>query len=351
MGKALIIGVCGLTLTQSETDFIAQQKPAALILFARNIQDKTQVKALVQSYRDCVGKDEAGREAPVLIDQEGGKVQRLRPPLAPNYPSAEAINSVFQKDEVKGRRAAFLAGRLIGDDLHELGIDVDCDPVLDLRIRGAHDIIGSRAYGDTVEAIVTLAQAKVDGLLAAGVLPVIKHIPGHGRASSDSHLELPVVMTSHAELSQTDFAPFKPFSKAAFAMTAHVVYSDIDSWAPATTSNKLIANIIRGEIGYDGCLMTDDLGMKALSGSFASRAQKAIEAGCDLLLHCSGNMDEMREIAPHAPELNGKALERFNAALAQRKAPQDFDRRNAEIELKNLLADAGVESAFEMLVA
>ena len=351
MRKALIIGVSGLTLTQDETDFITREKPAALILFARNIQDNAQVKALVQSYRDCVGPDAAGRIAPVLIDQEGGKVQRLRPPLAPNYPSAEAISAVFQKDAAKGRRAAFLAGRLIGDDLHALGIDVDCDPVLDLRIRGAHDIIGSRAYGDTVEAIVTLAQAKIDGLLAAGVLPVIKHIPGHGRAASDSHFELPIVMTPHTELSQTDFAPFKPFAKAAFAMTAHVVYADIDSWAPATTSNKLIANIIRGEIGYAGCLMTDDLGMKALSGSFASRAQKAIEAGCDLILHCSGTMDEMREIAPHAPELAGKALDRFNAAMAQRKAPQAFERQDAEQELKNLLDEAGVENAFEMLVA
>lgn len=347
MRRALIIGVSGHALTRQEKDFISTINPAGLILFARNISGHDQIRSLVQSYRDIIGNN----KAPVLIDQEGGRVQRLRPPLAPNYPAAEIISSIYHMDKEKGRRAAWLAGRLIGDDLHRLGIDVDCDPVLDLRVKGAHDIIGSRAYGHAVDEVVDLAKAKVKGLLDSGVLPVIKHIPGHGRAGADSHFELPVVNTPHNELSATDFAPFKAFSDAAFAMTAHVVYTDIDAERPATTSNKLIANVIRGEIGYYGCLMTDDLGMKALSGSFADRATKSLAAGCDLILHCSGNREEMQDIASVVPELSGEALQRYNAALDQRRPPDPLDRGKAELELKDLLQLIDAQDSFEMLVA
>ncbi|MES2906085.1 MAG: beta-N-acetylhexosaminidase [Pseudomonadota bacterium] len=347
MRRALIIGVSGLSLTAEEKEFISSVLPAGLILFARNISGREQLKNLIHDYRDHVGD----KKAPVLVDQEGGKVQRLRPPLAPNYPNAQIMGEIYQRDTKKGIRAAWLNARLIGDDLHSFGFNVDCDPVLDLKISGAHDIIGTRAYGETVESIVALAQAKIEGLLAAGVLPVIKHIPGHGRARADSHLELPVVKTSHAELSKTDFAPFKALKTAPFAMTAHVVYADIDKDNPATTSKTMIEDVIRGEIGYEGALMSDDLGMKALSGSFADRAAKSLEAGCDLILHCSGAMDEMRDIESVVPRLSGQALLRYEAALAQLHVPQPFNRDEAEAELKSLLAEANAEASFETLVA
>jgi beta-N-acetylhexosaminidase len=320
-------------------------KPAGLILFARNISTPDQIRALVRAFRDALDD----QNAPVLIDQEGGRVQRLRPPLAPNYPSAEVISKIYLQDTKKGMHAAWLAGRLIGADLYELGMNVDCDPVLDLRIPGAHDVIGARSYGAKVETIIALARAKMEGLLASGVLPVIKHIPGHGRASVDSHLELPSVGAKHAELSSTDFVPFKALNNAPFAMTAHVVYTDIDQNAPATTSKKLVQDVIRREIGFDGVLMTDDLGMKALSGSFADKTKHALEAGCDLILHCSGHMNEMKEIARVTPFLSGKSLQRFEKALSLQSVAKALNRLEAESELKALLAEAGAESSFELV--
>ncbi len=345
MKRAFMIGVGAQVLTENERAFIRSMRPAGLILFARNISSHHQVCALIRDFRDMLGDPGAS----VLVDQEGGRVQRLRPPLAPNYPSAQAIGDVYLKDTKKGQRAGWLAGRLIGDDLYPLGIDVDFDPVTDLRVSGAHDVIGSRAYGETVDTVVALAKAKMEGLFAAGVLPVIKHIPGHGRAKADSHHELPQVDTKHAELSATDFAPFKALNDAPFAMSAHVVYTDIDPAAPATTSKKVVQEIIRGEIGFDGLLFTDDLGMKALSGSFAVRTMRALEAGCDIALHCSGDLDEMRDVARAAPELAGKSLARYERALAMRRKPEPFNRREAESELKDLLAEAGAASSFELV--
>jgi beta-N-acetylhexosaminidase len=345
MKRAFMIGIGGFTLTPDEKDFIRKFKPAGLILFARNVSSHEQIRELIRSFREAL----AEKDALVLIDQEGGRVQRLRPPLAPNYPSAEVIGGIYRQDAAKGARAAWLAGRLIADDLYNLGIDVDCDPVLDLRMPGAHDVIGNRSYGDKVETVVALASAKMEGLMAGGVLPVIKHMPGHGRAGADSHHELPKVGASHAELSKTDFATFKALNKAPFAMSAHVVYEDIDSAAPATTSKKLVQSVIRAEIGFDGALMTDDLGMKALAGSFADRAKRSLDAGCDIVLHCSGVMDEMRDVASAAPELSNRALARFDRALGMRREPESLNRFDAEQELKNLLAEAGVESDFELV--
>lgn len=347
MKRALITGVGGFALTADEKKFISSVQPVGLVLFARNISGRDQLLNLIREFREFLGD----RQAPVLIDQEGGRVQRLRPPLAPNYPAAQTIGEIYKRNAKKGARAAWLAGRLIGDDLQNFCVNVDCDPVLDLPVPGAHGVIGTRAYAETVEAVIALAEAKIEGLMAAGVLPVIKHIPGHGRAGADSHHELPVVKTSHAELSTSDFATFKAFKSAPFAMTAHVVYADIDPQAPATTSKKMIQDVIRGEIGYTGALMSDDLGMKALAGSFAERAARALEAGCDLILHCSGNMDEMQDIARVVPELSGESLRRTNAALARRTEPQPFNRRDAEAELKTLLAEADAATSFESLVA
>ena len=345
MKRAFIIGVSEQTLTGEEKKFIGSIRPVGLILFARNISSHDQVRALIRSFHETLGE----KDALVLIDQEGGRVQRLRPPLAPNYPSAGAINGIYQKDSKKGARAAWLAGRLIADDLYAHGFNVDCDPVLDLRIPDAHDIIGDRSYGADVQTVTVLAKAKMDGLMAGGVLPVIKHIPGHGRAGVDSHHELPHVDTPPAELSKTDFSTFKAFRKAPFAMSAHVVYTAIDAQAPATTSRKLVQDIIRAEIGFDGALMTDDLGMKALSGSFADRAKRSFAAGCDIALHCSGVMDEMRDLAREVPELSGKSLERLNRALSLRRVPEALNRFDAEIELKTLLAEAGMEKSLELV--
>jgi beta-N-acetylhexosaminidase len=345
MKRAFMIGVSGFALTQEEKDFIRSAKPAGLILFARNVSAHEQLRALIRSFHETLNEP----DALVLIDQEGGRVQRLRPPLSPNYPSAEAIGGIYLKDKKKGARAAWLTGRLIANDLFSHNIDVDCDPVLDLRVPGAHDIIGNRSYGNSVEIVVALGAAKMDGLMAGGVLPVIKHMPGHGRAHADSHLELPRVETGHAELSKTDFATFKALHRAPFGMSAHVVYEDIDSAMPATTSKKLVQDIIRAEIGFDGALMTDDLGMKALSGSFADRAKRSLEAGCDIVLHCSGILDEMRDVAQAVPELSGKSLARYEAALKMRRKPESLNRREAETELKSLLAEAGAESSFELV--
>jgi beta-N-acetylhexosaminidase len=345
MKRAFMIGVSGVMLTNEEKDFIHASKPAGLILFARNISTSEQLRKLIGSFHETVNEP----DALVLIDQEGGRVQRLRPPLAPNYPSAEVIGDIYKKKIEKGVRSAWLAGRLIADDLCKHGIDVDCDPVLDLRLPGAHDVIGNRSYGDNVATVVALASAKMDGLTAGGILPVIKHVPGHGRAHADSHLELPHVEAGHDELSKSDFATFKALNTAPFGMTAHVVYEDIDRVAPATTSKKLVQEVIRGEIGFDGALMTDDLGMKALSGSFADRAKSSLEAGCDIVLHCSGIMEEMRDVAGAVPELSGKSLARFETALKMRRKPEALNRREAETELKSLLAEAGMETSFELV--
>lgn len=304
--RAFISGCASLTLSEEEKRFFAESCPWGLILFKRNIQDSDQVSALVRIFREIVGRD----DAPVLIDQEGGRVQRLGPPNWPSFPAAERLTTTSDTTA-----AVALGARLIASELLPLGINVDCLPVADLRFPGAHDVIGDRAYGSDPAVVAELARAAADGLLEGGVLPVVKHIPGHGRAMADSHLELPRVSAPRAELERLDFEPFRRLSDMPLAMTAHVIYEDIDPVLPATISPKVIAEVIRGHIGFDGCLMTDDVSMKALSGDIGANTKAAFAAGCDLALHCNGTMHEMRAVAENSPRLDGKAAERAKKAL------------------------------------
>ncbi|MBX3530753.1 MAG: beta-N-acetylhexosaminidase [Rhizobiaceae bacterium] len=310
--KAMILGVSGLVLTGEERAFLAHERPWGFILFARNIAEPNQIRELVAALRDAVGRP----GAPVFIDQEGGRVQRLRPPLAQNYPPAAELGALYARDREAGLRAAWLMSRLHAFDLAALGFTADCMPVLDVPVEGAHDVIGSRAYAKNADVVTALGRAAAEGLLSGGVLPVVKHMPGHGRAFSDSHMALPVVDASLAELRAHDFPPFAALAGMPMAMTAHVVYTAIDPDAPATTSRKVISQIVRGEIGFDGLLMSDDVSMKALSGDFGQRTAAIFAAGCDVVLHCNGVMDEMTAVAARTPELAGDALERANAALA-----------------------------------
>ncbi|MCB1477094.1 MAG: beta-N-acetylhexosaminidase [Rhodobiaceae bacterium] len=318
--RAFITGIAGLTISQQEVAFLDATRPWGLILFARNIDTPDQVKSLVRAFRDIVGRP----DAPVLIDQEGGRVRRLRPPHWRDVPAAGLIAALWSGDRAAAERAAWLSGRLIGEELYALGITVDCFPVADLLITGAHDIIGDRAYGETPEAVIALAGAAAAGMRASGVSTIVKHIPGHGRARADSHLELPTVSTPRDQLAATDFATFAGLSDLPMAMTAHVVYAAIDAAAPATTSATVIGDIIRGEIGFDGLLMSDDLSMKALSGTMGARTQAAFAAGCDMALHCNGDMAEMEAVADATPQLVGEPARRAVDALAwARRAEED----------------------------
>lgn len=334
--RSFITGLAGPTLLQDERAFLKAAAPWGLILFARNIETPDQVRTLVADARAALGWN-----APVLIDQEGGRVQRLRPPHWPNYAPAETFGALHGRDAAAGLRAAWLQSRLMADDLHRLGIDVDCLPCADLRLPEGHGIIGNRAYGDAPEPVAALARAAADGLLAGGVLPVLKHIPGHGRAPADSHERLPEVTAPRALLERTDFAAFRLLNDLPLGMTAHVVYADIDPAAPATTSRIMMGEIVRGLIGFDGLVMSDDLSMGALAGSLAERGRAAMAAGCDMLLHCNGMLSEMEAVAAEAPQLEGQAGARAARALALRAAPQPLDRPQAEAELAALLGPSG----------
>jgi beta-N-acetylhexosaminidase len=317
--KAMIIGVSGLALTEAERAFIAAERPWGFILFARNVAEPGQIRALVAELRAAAGRP----DAPLFIDQEGGRVQRLRPPIAQNYPPAADLGALYRADPAAGIRAAWLMSRLHAFDLAALGFTADCLPVLDVPVEGAHDVIGSRAYGKEPGMVAALGRAAAEGLLSGGVLPVIKHVPGHGRAFSDSHLALPVVHATLDELRAHDFPPFRALAGMPMAMTAHVVYTALDPDRPATTSPTVVAEIIRGELGLDGLLMSDDVSMKALSGDFAARTAAIFAAGCDVVLHCNGLMDEMAAVASATPVLAGRALERARAALAMVSESRD----------------------------
>ncbi len=307
----MILGCVGAELTAEEEAFFRREKPWGFILFARNVADTPQVLRLVSDLRESVGRP----DAPVFVDQEGGRVQRLRPPLAPDYPSAGALGAIHAADPAAGLRAAWLMSRLHAFDLARHGIDADCLPVLDVPVDGADDVIGKRAYAGDPAVVAAMGRAAADGLLAGGVLPVMKHMPGHGRARCDSHKALPVVEASLDVLRAVDFAPFAALADLPMAMTAHIVYQEIDPDNPATTSARVIGDIIRGEIGFDGLLMSDDVSMKALSGDFSQKARAILAAGCDVVLHCNGVMDEMAAVAAATPALAGRALERARRAL------------------------------------
>ena len=325
--RAFITGLAGTALTSAERAFLRESEPWGLVIFKRNIETPAQVRRLVTSFRDAVARD-----APVLVDQEGGRVQRLGPPHWPAYPAAAAYGRLFDRGAALGRNAAYLGARLIAADLAAVGIDVDCLPVADVPAAGADPIIGDRAYGESAEKVAALARSAADGLLAGGVLPVLKHIPGHGRASVDSHRQLPVVKTDRATLVATDFAAFRALSDLPLGMTAHVVYTAIDPIAPATTSVTLVREVIRGWLGFRGLLMSDDISMDALSGSIGERSRAAISAGCDVVLHCNGELAEMRAIASTVPALAGEAAARADAALGQRRriSNDDLDAVRAE---------------------
>ena len=338
--RAFITGLSGPAITADERAFLRATAPWGLILFKRNVQAPAQIAALVDEFCKTVGR----ADAPVLIDQEGGRVQRLGPPQWPAYPAGAVFGALYDIDPELGRRAAQLSARLIAADLIDLGVTVDCLPLADVPVPGADAVIGARAYGTEPGKVAAIARAVTDGLEQGGVLPVLKHIPGHGRATADTHFKLPVVDTSRAELERTDFAAFRPLKDLPMAMTAHVVFSALDSAQPATTSATIIEQVIRGDIGFRGLLMSDDVSMNALAGSIGERSRAIITAGCDMVLHCNGKLDEMQDVAREVPELSGKALQRAEAALAARKAPQPFDRKAARLELDELIDRAGVSA-------
>ena len=339
--RAFITGVLGLELSADERDFLRSERPWGFIIFKRNVDTLEQVVRLVRELRAAVDRP----DAPVLIDQEGGRVQRLRPPHWPDYPAGAIFSRLYDIDPALGLSAARLSARLIAADLEELGINVDCLPLADVPVADADAVIGDRAYGTEPGKVSLIARAVTDGLEQGGILPVLKHIPGHGRATADSHLRLPTVDTSKIELERTDFAAFRPLAGLPMAMTAHVVFSELDPAHPATTSATIIEQVIRGSIGFQGLLMSDDVSMNALAGSLAERTRAIVTAGCDMVLHCNGNFDEMREVARETPELSGKALERANAALASRKDPQPFDRSAGRAQLDALIDQARMAGA------
>jgi len=318
--RAIILGLSGLTLSAAERAFVREAQPWGLIIFKRNVSTPAQIFELINLFRDIVG-----REAPVLVDQEGGRVQRLGPPHWPVYPPGARYSALYDREKSLGLAAARLAGHLIAADLNVVGIDVDCLPIADVPVEGGDPVIGDRAYGTEPGKVAAIAAAIAQGLQAGGVLPVLKHLPGHGRASADSHHRLPVVDTDRATLEATDFAAFQPLAGLPLGMTAHVVFSSIDPASPATTSVTMVREVIRGFIGFQGLLMSDDVSMGALSGTIAERSQAALRAGCDVVLHCNGDLAEMAAVASVTPELTGAAAKRADAALAARGTREEFD--------------------------
>src|SRR6266850_6209918 len=335
--RAFIAGVSGPKLSAEEREFIRSERPWGFIVFKRNIETPTQVISLVQELREAVGDP----GAPVLVDQEGGRVQRLGPPHWPVYPAGAVFGVLYDIDPALGLAAARLSARLIAADLSDLGITVDCLPLADVPVPGADAVIGNRAYGTKADKVAAIGRAVTEGLEEGGILPVLKHIPGHGRATADTHFRLPVVDTPKGELERTDFAAFRPLADLPMAMTAHVVFSALDPAHPATTSATIIRQVIRGVIGFQGLLMSDDVSMNALAGSIAERTRAIVNAGCDMVLHCNGKLDEMRDVARETPELAGEALDRARRALASRRAPEPFDRQAARAELEALMDRVG----------
>jgi beta-N-acetylhexosaminidase len=332
--RAFITGLAGLTISADERAFLREAQPWGVIIFKRNVSTAPQLSELTRSFRDIMGWG-----APVLVDQEGGRVQRLGPPHWPAYPPGARYGALYDREPPAGLAAARLAGHLIGSDLTAVGIDVDCLPLADLPAAEGDPVIGDRAYGTEPENVAAIAGAVAQGLQAGGVLPVLKHLPGHGRAKTDSHHHLPVVETDRATLEATDFAAFRPLAHLPLGMTAHVVFSAIDSSAPATTSVTMVRDVIRGFIGFHGVLMSDDVSMGALSGTLAERSRGAIAAGCDVVLHCNGDLAEMSAVAGAVPELAGEAAARAQRALALRSAPEEFDVEAARVLFARMMGE------------
>lgn len=320
-------------MTDAERALFADADPLGFILFARNCIDPRQVRALVADLRDTVGR----ADAPVLIDQEGGRVARLRPPHWRHAPPAAQFADLARTSQARAKEAAWLNARMLAADLAELGITVNCAPVLDVPQPGAHEVIGDRAVGDTPERATVLGQAWCEGLLASGVLPVIKHVPGHGRALVDSHASLPVVAARREELEQVDYVPFRALRAMPWAMTAHVVFTALDPVFPATTSRTVITEVVRGAIGFQGVLVSDDICMSALGGPHAERASAALRAGCDVVLHCSGSIAEMASVAAVCPAMSSQTQERLHRAEMLRRDHVPFDRLLTAARLAELM--------------
>lgn len=345
--RAAILGLAGPVLAEEERRFFAESDPLGFILFKRNCETPAQLKRLVDDLRASVGR----ADAPVLIDQEGGRVARLGAPHWRQPPAAAIFATLAEQDLALGGEAARLNARLMAADLAAAGINVDCAPVLDLPVPGAHDVIGQRAHGRTPDMVATLGRAVCEGLLEGGVLPVIKHMPGHGRATVDTHHALPVVATGEAELRRTDFAPFHALNDMPWGMSAHVVYSAIDADRPATTSPQVIDRVIRGHIGFGGVLVTDDLSMQALSGTVGDRAAAALAAGCDVALHCNGKMDEMRSVMAVAPPLGEASLARLERGQQLLHDPHPLDPAQGLARLEALMSGRAAAEAWQALHA
>jgi beta-N-acetylhexosaminidase len=330
--RAFITGLSGTALTAEERAFLREAEPWGFILFRRNVDRPEALRNLIDDVRTTLG-----RAAPALIDQEGGRVQRLGPPHWPKYPPGAAYGAIYDRDRGAGLAAARLGARLIAADLTALGIDVDCLPLADVPVAGSDPVVGDRAYGQEPAKVAAIAGAIAEGLVEGGVLPVLKHIPGHGRATADSHQKLPLVGASRAELEVTDFAAFRPLVALPLAMTAHVVFTAIDPVAPATISATIVRDVIRDSIGFGGLLMTDDISMGALSGTVAERSRAAIAAGCDMVLHCNGEMLEMVAVAAAAPALSGEAARRAAAALAMKQSAARIDLAAGRAEFSRLM--------------
>jgi beta-N-acetylhexosaminidase len=331
---AVVYGCAGMELSAEERDFYRDANPLGFILFARNIDTPDQVRRLTAELRASVDRP----EAIIMIDQEGGRVQRLRPPHWPDYPAMRKFGMKAASDPNGAAECVRLAYRLIAGDLSVLGIDVDCAPVLDLPAPDGHEIIGDRAFSDDPVIIARLGQACCDGLMSGGVMPVIKHIPGHGRATADSHMELPRVEAARDVLEKTDFAPFRALRHAPAAMTAHIVYDALDPENPGSSSLAVVAEIIRDHIGFDGLLFSDDVCMKALQGPLADRVTSVLDAGCDVALHCDGNFDDMVAIAETCPRMRPDSVDRLNAARPSATDSQSIDRDAAERRVSAFLA-------------
>ncbi len=337
MIHSFITGVAGAVLSPDEIAFLRQTQPAGLILFERNCIDPEQLRRLIGSFHDAVGNS----NALVLVDQEGGRVRRLTHPHWRLLPAAGAYGLLYAKDPAEAVLSARLAARLLATELRSVGITMNCAPVLDLPLPNAHAIIGDRAYASDVATVIALGRAVAQGHLDAGVVPVIKHIPGHGRAMQDSHQALPVVDTPADILKETDFAPFRDLAQLPAAMSAHVVFSAYDQDQPASCSAHVTAHVIRELIGFDGLLISDDLSMRALSGTIGERTAAVLAAGSDLALHCNGQLDEMIQVAEIASPLAGRALERYQTALGCLDATPEtdsFDIAEAEARLKEALS-------------
>lgn len=334
--RRLIVGLAGPELLPCERAFLRDIEPAGIILFARNCVAPDQIRRLTGDAREALG-----RPCLVLVDEEGGRVQRLRPPVGRKLPPAGAYRAAYPRDLAHACDVARRVARLSAHDLRSLGIDTNCAPVADLRLPDMHAIVGDRAYASSPDEVAAFASAVADGLMAGAVLPVVKHIPGHGRARCDSHLDLPIVETAEEVLNTTDFAAFEALKNLPAAMTAHVVYAAIDAGAPATVSGEVVGRIIRNRIGFGGLLITDDLSMRALDGTLAERAERALAAGCDLALHCNGNLHEMEAVAAVCSPLQGASLARFERAIAVTEAaPEPFDEQHAVADCAAVLSAA-----------